>query len=965
MKHLRRVLLPLLTVALLVSSLPSFSQTPASQTTFSQTPEPRIKGPITEASRVVLSNSRTPRVHTADDLGALSSETPIPGITLVFKRSATQEATLQELLSAQQNPASPLYHQWLTPETFATRFGVADQDIAATQSWLVSRGFHIDSVSRSRDRITFSGTAAQVQAAFGTELHNYRTEGELHFAPAADLTLPAELTPVTAAVLHLSDFRPKPNLKVQTHPHPDYTTLATQTHYLGPQDIATMYDLNTLYSSGFTGSGQGLAVVGQSDADTTSAVSFFKGNLSPGSIGNISFVLVPGSGVEAISPGDEGESEIDLEYSSGIATEANIFFVHVGANQNYDVFDALAFTIDQNIAPVISISYGVCESLMSATDLDQGNALFERAAAQGQTIVAAAGDSGSTACVDFTSSGLSLTQQQALSVSYPADSPYVTAIGGTQMATGTFAPGSSQYWSAATNENLSSSLLSYVPEVVWNEGSSSFGIAAGGGGASTHFSRPTWQSAVPGIPSGAYRLLPDVALQSSIASPGFLFCSGDPSLTNSQGETASCANGLGGSNTNFPVAGGTSFATPIFAGLIAILNQAQQETGQGNINPILYGLASNPASYAAVFHDIVSGTNACASTTPSCAAPGESGYAATPGYDEATGLGSVDFGQLAKALPPSPTTKLVPTTIRINSVYTDNPGDIAVQISVEPAISAVNAAALTGSISVSLDGTVLNPLLAFPSTPYYNDGGQLITFPFPQPSTPGSHLLTVAYPGDATLSPSIATYAFQVGNLTATGSFTVAAANITVANGSQGSIPISATPAGGYSGRVAWSLAAATSTGTSEVCYFISASTTNNPNAATLNIGVGSACTRVVSGEPTSFRTLTSHASSRRETSSKWRSTPGIVIYAGLLVGGSFFTRRRRRLSPSLWLAVAFITIASLGLSGCGGSGGGSSGGTGNTTPPPNASTYTLTLTGTDSVNTAIKASTNFTLTVN
>ncbi|WP_433983351.1 S53 family peptidase [Tunturiibacter empetritectus] len=660
---------------------------------------------------------------------------------------------------------------------------------------LASRGFHIDRVSRSRDRITFSGTAAQVDAAFGTELHHYRTvDNETHFAPAADLTLPAELAPVTAAILHLSDFRPKPNVKLQTRPQPDYTTLSTQTHYLGPQDIATMYDLNTLYSSGFNGSGQGLAVVGQSYAG--SAVSFFKGNLSPGS-GNISFVLVPGSGVEAISPGDEGESEIDLEYSSGIATEANIFFVHVGANQNYDVFDALAFTIDQNIAPVVSISYGICEPLMSAADLDQGNALFEQAAAQGQTLVAAAGDSGSTACAAYPSSEVTATQQQALSVSYPADSPYVTAVGGTQMATGTFAPGASQYWSTASNGNLISSLLSYVPEVVWNEGSSSFGIAASGGGTSAHFSRPTWQTSVPGISSGAYRLLPDIALQSSIKSPGFLFCSDDPSLTNSQGQSASCANGLGGSNTNFPVAGGTSFATPIFAGLIAILNQAQQETGQGNINPILYGLASNPASYAAVFHDIVSGTNACAAGTPSCAAPGESGYPATPGYDEATGLGSVDFGQLAKALPPSPTTKLIPTTIRINSVFTDTPGDIAVQITVGPASSPVNAVALTGGVSVSLDGTVLNPSLAFPSTPYYNDGGQLITFPFPQPSTPGSHLLTVAYPGDATLSPSIATYAFQVGNLTATGSFTVTAANLTVANGSQGSIPINATPAGG------------------------------------------------------------------------------------------------------------------------------------------------------------------------
>ncbi len=668
MKRICRVVPPCFLTVLLFCSFSAFAQKNT----------PRLTRNIVDTSRAALVGSRTPQANRGQDLGPVSSQMSIPGITLVFKRSPAQEDALQQLLTAQQNPSSPLYHQWLTPDTFATRFGMADEDITTAETWLQSQGFQVESIARSRDRITFSGTAAQIQSAFGTDLHYYQVDGEKHFAPAADLTLPTELASVTAAVLHLSNFRPKPSIKLQPRPQPDYTVLATQAHYLGPQDIATMYDLEPLYSSDFTGAGQSLAVVGQSFVDTLE-VSLFKGNVSPGGIGNINLVLVPGSGVQAISPGDEGESEIDLEYSSGIARDANIFFVYVGANQNYDALDALAFTIDQNIAPAVSISYGICETLMSPTDLDQGNALFEQAAAQGQTLVAAAGDSGSTACSNFTSSGLSLTQRQALSVSYPADSPYVTAVGGTQMATGTFGPGSSQYWSNASNQNLMSSLLSYVPEVVWNEGSSLFGIAAGGGGSSAYFSRPAWQTGVPGISSGTNRLLPDIALQSSIQSPGYLLCSSDPSLGNSQG-SASCANGLGGSNTNFPTAGGTSFAAPIFAGLIAILNQAQQELGQGNINPTLYSLASNPASYAAVFHDIVSGTNACASSTPSCAAPGESGYAATPGYDEATGLGSVDFGQLAKALPQNPTRKLAQSTILISSLFSGNPGDSTVQI---------------------------------------------------------------------------------------------------------------------------------------------------------------------------------------------------------------------------------------------------------------------------------------------
>jgi len=143
---------------------------------------PGWERPITESPRIILSESRSPRVRDAQDLGAVSPEMSVPGVTLVFRRSAMQETALKDLLAAQQNPASPLYHRWLTPETFAARFGVADSDIAIAESWLVSKGFRIDNVARSRDRITFSGTAAQIQNAFGAELHHYRVSDELHFA---------------------------------------------------------------------------------------------------------------------------------------------------------------------------------------------------------------------------------------------------------------------------------------------------------------------------------------------------------------------------------------------------------------------------------------------------------------------------------------------------------------------------------------------------------------------------------------------------------------------------------------------------------------------------------------------------------------------------------------------------------------------------------------------------------------
>jgi subtilase family serine protease len=955
MKQLCRVVRLLPVVALLSCFLPAFAQSP----------EPRLKGTIADTARVVLSNSRTPRVRTAQDLGAVSPDMAVLGITLVFKRSVAQEAALQELLTAQLNTGSPLYHQWLTPESFAARFGVADEDIAATESWLVSQGFHVERVARSRDRISFSGTAAQVQGAFGTELHHYRAEGELHFAPASDLTLPAGLASVTGAVLHLSDFRPKPNVKVQTRPRPDYTSAATQAHYLTPADIETMYDLKPLASNSFNGAGQELAVVGQSYVYTTNASVSTFGTFFE-TLDQIDAVLVPGTGVEAISPADEVESEVDLEYSSAIATQANIFLVYVGNNQNNNVFDALAYAITENIAPVVSISYGFCEPSMSQSELEQDNALYEEASAQGQTLVAAAGDSGSTSCAYYGSAdGITPAQEQALSVEFPASSPNVTAVGGTQMAAGTFASGTSSYWANASITDLTDSLLSYVPEVVWNEDSATNGISAGGGGTSAYFPRPGWQSGVPGISSGAYRLLPDLSLQSSIASPGYLLCLDEPTL---QGEPASsCVNGFQDSNGQHTTAGGTSFATPIFAGFLAILNQVQQEAGQGNINPVLYGLAGNPTTYATAFHDITSGTNACLASAATCSVAGESSYTATAGYDEATGLGSVDFNALTTAWPSSSHTDLQPTYVTLeptNSVSTPGANDL-ISITVVAgygrfANQQTNTTIPTGTVSVFVDGVVVNPSLALPTYSTINlNGSYLLT----TPTATGSHLISVTYLGDATHSPSTATTVVNVGNSLASGGISLTAGNLTVVNSGTGSTPVTVTPSGGYTGTVAWSLAFSGGSNNMTACYGIASLPINSASTTQLTIGVGSACNSPSSADRGNLRTLGQRASASKWSQTNPRSATATAAYAGLLICG-LFAGRRRRIRLSLLLAIVFLTAAGMGLTGCGGGGGGNNAGT-SPTPPSSATNYIVTLTGRDSVNTSITASTTFTLTVN
>jgi subtilase family serine protease len=922
---------------------------------FSFAQAPRIRGPIESSPSVTLEGSLNPHVRIADDLGPLAPETAIRGVTLVFKRSTAQETDLQQLLAQQIDPSSPLFHHWLTPDEFATRFGVADEDIAATVSWLLSHGFTIDDVSRSRDRITFSGNAAQIHQALGAELHRFRERAggtaELHFAPASELSLPPSLAPVTAAILHLSDFRPRPSIRTV---HPDYTTLSGQQHFLGPRDIAVMYDLLPLYNSSFYGSSQSLAVVGQSYVPTDSSSALFHFQTLLAQANPVDPILVPNSGVEAAFPLDEAEADIDLEYSSGIAQNASIFFVYTGSSPNYDVFDALGFAVTQDIAPVISVSYGACEPLMSTADLQQYNAILEQAGAQGQTVVASSGDAGATACADYsTSSGVTAAAQQQLAVSFPASSPYVTGVGGAQMASASFASGTNNYWSSASNIDNVQSLLSYVPELAWNESSPTDGIIAGGGGTSSVFARPAWQTGVPGIPSGSYRLVPDIAFQASVFHPGYIVCSDDPALS---GASSDCAGGsVTNSNNTYVLDGGTSFAAPIFAGFLAVLNEYKDTLGLGSINPTLYSLAAQPSVYASAFHDITSGTTACSAGETNCGSAGESVYAATTGYDMATGLGSVDLYNLANAWPSG-----APSTLATTGTLFNNPQLSAVagqalnvQILVSPLYQPHGSSVPTGTLSISLDGQPLTTSLAIsPTNPAEYQAS--VTYTVFAPSTLGSHVVIARYSGDATHAPSQGTYPILVGNNLASGSVNVSAANLTVSANSTGSTSVTITPSGGYNGELSWT---ATVTGSVQqtVCYVVTAPSVNGVTTGTAEIGVGSAC-----GSPTgSMRTSAVHRSSLQPHPST--NAPAAVTFLAVLLFGTIPSRRRKLLPL---LSTAFLTLIAFTLTGCGGgSGSGDGGGGGGGTNPPPAY-YTVTLKAQDSVNPSITASTSFTLTV-
>ncbi len=927
-----------------------------------QGPKPRLASAIASGTRVTLPGTRPAQASRGVDQGAVSASMPLKGITLVFNRTAAQQADLDTLLTAQQDPSSPQFHQWLTPDQFAARFGVADSDIAKVQSWLQGQGFAVDNVARSRDQITFDGTAGQVATAFGTELHRYAMSDRVHYAPATDLSVPATLAPLVTTVLHLADFHAHAHkVLTRAQPTPALTSSQTGNHFLTPSDLATMYDMKSTYSAGFNGAGQAIAIVGQTYIDTSAITAFQSGAGLPSNLPTL--VLVPStgvSGVNAISDGDEGESQLDVEYASGMAPGAKIYLVYTGDQTNHDIFDSLTYAVDANLAPIISGSYGLCETdlqISGETQFTQAYAqLTQQASAQGQTVIFSAGDQGSTDCYGDTTG--TTAQQEALAVDFPASTPYVTAMGGTQMQSGTYSSTNTQYWQTATGSDVVSSLLSYVPEAVWNEDSSAEGISAGGGGTSVLFGRPTWQTGVPGIPSGSNRLVPDISLQASVDSPGYLYCTTDASDLAVESETASCTNGLRSPQGTFTLAGGTSFSAPAFAGMLAVLNQAKNSVGQGNINPILYSLASNATTYASAFHDVTTGTNACTAGVTFCSTVGTSAYAATAGFDEATGLGSIDFAKLVAAWPSSTTATAAQvgstTTLTAATLTPASAAPDLVTITVAPASG--STVTPTGTVTLTVDGVAV-------STPLTLSGGTA-TYTYPGTTVGGTHALVAVYSGDAATLPSRGSLTLTLaGSATPSGSFTLSAQSISVGYNSIANGSLSVVAGTGYTGTVAFTLIYPSTAPT--LCSETTSSKEGNASnftlsgggtaTGTLTLGEGTACSTTALGTVVlgSGQKVALRGSSPGAPSQRW---PEGIAFAGLLCGGLAF-RKGRRL-PAL-LSMVVLAGLGLGLSGCG-----SSSVAGSTTTTTTTQTVTATLTGVDTVNPSITASTTVSVTI-
>jgi hypothetical protein len=689
----------------------------------------RVAGPVDDAKTVRLEGNVHPLARPVNDQGALPASQPMTRMLLVLQRSTEQEMALRQLIDAQQTKGSGSYHAWLTPAQFGKQFGPSDADVQAVTDWLTKQGFQVSQVAAGRAVVEFSGTAGQVKNAFHTEIHRYVASGQENFANATDPAIPAVLVPVVAGVVSLHNFPrhaqshlvgkfQRDSATGELKPLFTFTAGGTQLFGLGPADFAKIYNI----PSSATGANQSIAIVGQTNINIQDVRDFrtmfglpandpqiILNGPDPGIIG-------PNTLTGGGFPNDEEEADLDIEWSGAVAPQAQIIFV---TSQTPGTSTTLAtigtdlsalYVVDNNVAPVMSDSYGTCEAALGTAGNAFYSGLWEQASAEGITVAVAAGDTGSAECDPAPPQNAATF---GLAVDGLASTPFNVAVGGTDFDDFN---NPTTYWSTSNAASTQLSALGYIPEVAWDDSicaanylagptaapcttvdSSGLDLHAGGGGASNcatsttttctaGYPKPAFQTAL--TPADGVRDTPDVSL---FASDGFnnsfyIVCQSD---ANPNG--AACNLATTPSTQNFIGVGGTSAAAPAFAGIMALVNQATGQR-QGNANYVLYLLAAksgascnsssftNPASpppSTCVFYDITKGTVtvACDAGTPNCSNSTSSGfgvltsgngaYSANPpnppngsitegnpafsavtGYDLATGLGSINVGNL-------------------------------------------------------------------------------------------------------------------------------------------------------------------------------------------------------------------------------------------------------------------------------------------------------------------------------
>jgi subtilase family serine protease len=670
-----------------------------------------IRDRVDENKRVTLAGNTRPEANADNDLGPVGDGLSLDHMMLQLKRSPEQEKAAAKFIDDLHDPKSANFHKWVTASEFGRNYGLAESDIQAITGWLESHGFVVNSVYPNGMVIDFSGTAGQVGRAFHTSVHNLDIKGVRHLANMSDPRIPAALAPAVAGVVSLHDFQPH----TMVRPRAAYTFTVNRTlnYAVVPADLATIYDFNPLFAKGITGAGQTVVVIEDTDLYSSADWNTFRSafGLSQYSAGSLTTLHpAPASGANNCgAPGvnaDDIEATLDAEWASAAAPGAAIV---VGAcadtRTTFGGFIAMQNLVNGTNPPsIMSISYGFCESENGVSSTASISQLYQQAVAEGISVFVSAGDEGAASC----DANLA-TATHGIGVSAFASTPYNVAVGGTDFSDGLDGT-SATYWSR-TNSTTYGSALSYIPEIPWNGScagsllaafygyTNGYGVdgfcnsnsaitgqwvqvsAASGGpsncatGAPSNLSlsngscqgvpKPAWQTGLAGIPNDGVRDLPDVSMFASngVWGPYYVFCFSD---INNGGTRCS------GAPSNWSGAGGTSFASPVLAGVQALVNQ-NAGGAQGNPNYVYYALAAG-ANASSIFHSITRGDIAvnclgsvnCFGSTAVVGwgrggrgeTAGASGalsvssttftpaYSTGPSWNFATGIGSVDVNNL-------------------------------------------------------------------------------------------------------------------------------------------------------------------------------------------------------------------------------------------------------------------------------------------------------------------------------
>jgi subtilase family serine protease len=751
---------------------------------FRTAPRSLITEKVDRSRLVPTVGALNPIVANYVDLGEVQGSLPIQHIQLLLKRTPERQASFDAQVEALHTKGSASFHKWLTPDVVGAEFGPSASDISTITSYLQSEGLTVDHVGKSGLYIDFSGTAAQIEHTFQTKIHSFQLQDESHevkYAAVQEASIPQAISPAVVGLVSLSNIlsahtnyrkvvvpalQATLSIGVKALDATPYDTESTTNYAVGPQDFYTIYNENPLLSAGIDGRGVTVAVLEESAINAADVINFRTTyGVTPAT--PVSFVTDTGYGTNTCtapalleSTGEEGEAVLDAEWAGAAAPGANLIFMQCAAGAVLGVFYSAEAVIDNNLADVMSLSYGQYEGYNTTQDtlaLD----LWEQAASQGETVVVSAGDTGAAAedgnygdtyaKYGITASSFSTT---AWNVS-AGGTDFLDTYNGSVDANSNFQIGN--YWSATNGTGLSSA-LSYIPETTWNDTCASsiynalvegataslptlcgatalknLYLAAGGGAPSSLTAtrpRPIWQQGtVFGLPTTtAYptRLQPDVSL---FASNGFWYHD-LPSYESDAGGTS--------------YAGGTSFVAPQLAGMFALIRQSTGER-LGQPNYVLYSMAgtefgttsavtnscngsgasgigettSSPAS-TCIFYDIQSGTSSvdCRTGSPNCYVNAGKTYgvlststtALSPafstnaGWDQATGIGSINIANLVNNWQNTTTGKLyMPTvTLAINSA------SVAVYGTADPLTATVSGSGSypTGSVTFTATPTV-------------------------------------------------------------------------------------------------------------------------------------------------------------------------------------------------------------------------------------------------------------------